>query len=266
MTATISPEVLVHQLFGAFLLPPLLFILPILAGALLLRRAPLTGWCLLLASLLLAYCLSLPRTAIWLNAGLERYPPITPAALQQAQAIVVLGGGKKPAPEYARNEPNADTLTRLRYAAWLARRSHLPLLVTGGSPYGGEPEGEVMARILRQDYGLPVRWVEMQSNTTLENARYSVVLLKQAGIQRIALVSQGWHLRRALPFFQAQGLQVLAAPTGFVRYDGAGLSWYLPTGRAMQECHSALREWLGIFFYTAQQWWHGKPAQPTLLP
>ena len=261
MTATISPEVLVHQLFGAFLLPPLIFILPILVAALLLRRAPLLGWSLLLASLLLAYGLSIPRTAMWLNAPLERYAPISAAQLQQAQAIVVLGGGKKPAPEFERNEPNADTQTRLRYAAWLARRSHLPLLVTGGSPYGGEPEGEVMARTLQQDYGLPVRWVEMQSNTTLENARYSAVLLKQAGIQRIVLVSQGWHLRRALPFFVAQGLQVQAAPTGFVRYDGAGLAWYLPTGRAMQECHSALREWLGIFFYAVQAWWHGKPAE-----
>lgn len=43
MTATISPEVLVHQLFGAFLLPPLLFILPIALGLLLRRRAPAEG-------------------------------------------------------------------------------------------------------------------------------------------------------------------------------------------------------------------------------
>jgi uncharacterized SAM-binding protein YcdF (DUF218 family) len=119
-----------------------------------------------------------------------------------------------------------------------------------------------MARTLQQDYGLTVRWVEMQSNTTLENARYSAAMLKKAGISRIVLVSQGWHLRRALPFFQAQGLNVLPAPTGFVRYDGAGLAWYLPTGRAMQECHSALREWLGIFFYSVQDWLHGRAAQP----
>lgn len=266
MTATISPEVLVHQLFGAFLLPPLLFILPLLAGALLLRPRPLAGWLLLLGGLFLAYGLSIPRTAMWLSAGLEQYPPITQAQLQRAQAIVVLGGGKKPAPEYGRNEPGADTLSRLRYAAWLARRSQLPLLVTGGSPLGGEPEGEVMARTLQQDYGLPVRWVEMQSNTTLENARYSARLLKKDGIGRIVLVSQGWHLRRALPFFTAESLQVLPAPTGFVRYDGGGLAWYLPTGRAMQECHSALREWLGIFFYKARGWLHGQADQPAAQP
>ncbi|KJV33608.1 membrane protein [Aquitalea magnusonii] len=262
MTATISPEVLVHQLFGAFLLPPLLFILPIALGLLLRRRAPAMGASLVCVGLLLAYLLSIPRTAMWLNGGLERYPVVSTAQLQQQQAIVVLGGGKKPAPEYDRNEPSADTQTRLRYAAFLARRTHLPLLVTGGSPYGGEPEGEVMARTLQQDYGLSVRWVEMQSNTTLENARYSALMLKKAGISRIVLVSQGWHLLRALPFFQAQGLNVLPAPTGFVRYDGAGMAWYLPTGRAMQECHSALREWLGIFFYSVQGWLHGRATQP----
>ena len=262
MTATISPEVLVHQLFGAFLLPPLLFILPVLLGLLLRRRAPAIATSLVCLGLLLAYLLSIPRTAMWLNGGLERYPVASMAQLQQQQAIVVLGGGKKPAPEYDRNEPSADTQTRLRYAAFLARHTHLPLLVTGGSPYGGAPEGEVMARTLQQDYGLSVRWVEMQSITTLENARYSALMLKQAGISRIVLVSQGWHLRRALPFFQAQGLHVLPAPSGFVRYDGAGLAWYLPTGRAMQECHSALREWLGIFFYSVQGWLHGRATQP----
>ena len=195
------------------------------------------------------YALSTPMLAMWLNRGLEVYPALDAGQLARVDAIVVLSGGKKPAPEYGGMEPGADSLARLRYGARLARQSGKPLLLSGGAPQGGEAEAAVMARVLRQDYGLSPRWVETRSDTTLENARYAAAMLRADGVERIALVSQGWHLRRALPMFQRQGLEVSAAPTGFIRYDGGGIAWYLPSGRAMQECHSALREWLGILFY-----------------
>ncbi|MNR47060.1 hypothetical protein D3C85_1661160 [compost metagenome] len=54
---------------------------------------------------------------------------------------------------------------------------------------------------------------------------------------------------RALPPFRAAGLQVLAAPTGYSRYDGIWLQHWLPSGRAMQEVYQAEREWLGLLYY-----------------
>jgi len=74
-------------------------------------------------------------------------------------------------------------------------------------------------------------------------------MLKAANVRRIALVSQAWHLRRAQEFFKQQGLEVVPAPTGFIRYDGSPWTWWVPQGRAMQECHSALREWVGVLYY-----------------
>lgn len=252
MSGEVSLTVFVHQLLGALLLPPFLYLLPMLLALAMWRRRPGLARSLMAAGLLLAWLLALPVTAITLNGWLERLPPVTLQQVQQTQAIVVLSGGKKPAPEYAANVLGADTAGRVRYAAWLARRSGLPLLLTGGAPLGGEPEALVMARTLREDYGLQPRWVEAASNTTLENAQLSAVMLKQAGVGRITLVTQAWHMRRALPFFQAQGLQVLPAPTGYTRYDGGGLLWWVPQGRALQETHQALRELLGLAYYTAR--------------
>ncbi|WP_199155381.1 YdcF family protein [Chromobacterium sp. ASV23] len=248
-----SLTVLWHQLLGALLLPPLIYLLPIVLGALLLRRCLRWGSGLLALGVVLGYLLSIPQTAMWLASHVERYPVASAAQLQAVEAIVVLGGGKKPAPEYGRNEPSADTLARLRYGAYLARQTGKPLLVTGGAPLGGEPEGEVMARTLREDYGLTPRWVERRSNTTLENAQFSAALLRRDHIQRIALVSQGWHLARAVPFFERQGLSVLPAPTALIRYDGGGVFWWIPSGRAQQECHSLLREYLGQLFYSVRK-------------
>lgn len=255
MNATLGPGVLVHQLLGAFLLPPLNVILLLLLGLWLGRRHPRTGGLLLTLSLALLYALSTPKMAMWLSQSLERYPVVTPAQVRATGAIVVLGGGKKPAPEYGRNEPSADTLMRLRYAVHLARHSGRPVLVSGGAPLGGEPEGRVMARTLAEDYGVKPRWVEQGSDTTFDNARLSAQLLKADGVHSITLVSQGWHLARAVPLFEAQGLTVLPAPTGFVRYDGGGLIWYLPSGRAMQETHGALREWVGRLYYAGRGRW-----------
>ncbi|WP_174874476.1 YdcF family protein [Vogesella oryzae] len=249
MMAGVNLQVLLHQLLGALLLPPFTYLLPIVAGLCLLRSRPRLARALLWGSALLAWLLSLPVTAMQLNGWLERYPPADLAQVQQTQAIVVLSGGKKPAPEYAANVLSADSAGRVRYAAWLVRRSGLPLLLSGGAPLGGEPEARVMARTLQEDYALPPRWVEDQSNTTLQNAQLSARLLRQAGITRVTLVTQAWHMRRALPFFRQQGLQVLPAPTGFTRYDGDGVLNWIPQGRALQENHQALRELLGTLYY-----------------
>lgn len=250
MSSAISLTVFWHQLLGAILLPPLIYLLPLLLALACRHRWPAAARLLLAGSLLLAWLLSLPVTAITLNGWLERYPPATLQQVSQTQAIVVLSGGKRPAPEYAASVLSADTAGRLRYAAWLARRTGLPLLLTGGAPLGGEPEARVMARVLREDYGLQPRWVEASSDTTLDSARLSAALLKPTGVGRITLVTQAWHLRRAVPFFAAQGLQVLPAPTGFTRYDASGALLWIPQGRAMQETHQALRELLGMLYYT----------------
>ena len=253
MTAQTDTLVLWHQLLGALILPPLVYLLPALATVLCLRRRPRLQYGVLGMMALLAYLLSLPVTAVWLNGWLERYPPLTLAQARTAQAIVVIGGGVKPAPEYAANVLGGAANQRLQYGAWLSRQTGLPLLVSGGAPLGGEPEAVVMARVLQQHYGLSARWQEPASRTTLENARYSQALLARDGVQRIVLVTQAWHMSRALPLFAQTGLQVLPGSTGYVRYDGGGLVLWLPRGLAMQETYQALRELVGMLYYTIRK-------------
>ena len=254
MTAQTDSMVLLHLLLGSLMLPPLNYLLLALAGWLLQRRRPRMGRSLILIAGLSAYLLSLPVTAMWLNSWLERYPPLSLAQARTAQAIVVLGGGVKPAPEYAANVLSGAANQRVQYGAWLARQTGLPILVSGGAPLGGEPEAAVMARVLQQHLRAERALAGAgTSRTTLENARYSRALLAKDGIQRVALVTQAWHMPRALPFFTAQGLQVLPASTGYSRYDGQGLVHWLPSGSAAQECHQALRELVGILYYTIRQ-------------
>jgi uncharacterized SAM-binding protein YcdF (DUF218 family) len=190
--------------------------------------------------------LSMPIAGRALMAPLEQHPPITAAQLQQVQAIVILGGGSYFAPEYGGDTVGSATLERLRYGARLARESRLPLLVTGGAPAGGRPEGELMRETLEQDFGVKVRWVETASRDTAENASLSAPLLKAAGITRIALVSNGWHLPRAIPLFAKQGLEVTPAPMAFSTGSPSLAGSLLPAG--LGTSREALHEYLGQLY------------------
>lgn len=244
-----SPEA--TQLAGLLLLPPAAPLLLLAAGLTLRTRHPRLAMTLILAATFVLFVPALPVTAAWLQKTLEIAPPVAPQALGDAQAIVILGAGRRlDAPEYGGDTPSALALERLRYGAHLARASGLPLLVTGGKPGGGtESEAHLMARLLREEYGLAARWIEPHARTTWENAHNSAGLLRADGIDRIVLVSHAWHLRRAVPRFEAEGLAVLPAGTQFARVEVRRLADLVPNARALADSSHALREWLGILWY-----------------
>lgn len=241
------------KLLAALLLPPSGPLLLALAGLWLARaqtrRCRSGGLALAVLSLLGLAALSVPAVGNALLAPLERHPAATPDALREAQAIVVLGGGSyHAAPEYGEDTVSAATLERLRYAAWLARATGLPLLVTGGAPFGGTPEGASMKNVLEREFGVAVRWTETASRDTAENARHSAALLSAAGVKHVALVSHAWHLPRAVPLFERAGLTVVPAPTAFTTAAPSALERWLPGD--LRKARIALNEYFGIALYS----------------
>lgn len=242
---------------SALLLPPLNLILLAALGGLLLRRGHRrSGGTLIALSLVVLAALSTPIVAHGLLGRLQAgVPALTPAAAVQtkAQAIVILGSGRLAnAPEYGGlDQPGSSTLGRLRYGARLHTQMGLPILVTGGSPERRpDSEAVLMTRSLRDDFKVPVRWEEGDSDNTEQNARNSARILKQAGVRRILLVSDAWHLPRALPMFQDQGLQVVPAPTNFVMAPTMpAVQAWLPQAPALNLSWIALHEWTGIAWY-----------------
>lgn len=235
---------LFNLLVSAPLLPPFNGLLLVLAGLLWRRR-----W-LAWSGLALLWMLATPVVGNALMRGLEG-PALDLSQPDGAQAIVVLGGGRyREAPEFGADTVNSFTLERLRYAAWLQRRTGLPVLVTGGQPDGpGLSEGEAMRRVLVDEFRVPVRWVEAVSANTHENATLSAALLKPDGVERILLVTHGWHMPRAQRAFEQAGLAVVPAPTKLHREPLTPSDW-LPQG--FGEARSALREWLGHGWYAVR--------------
>lgn len=237
------------NLLAAPLLPPFSLLILGGVGLLSLKSFPRLGRGLIALSMLLLMLLSLPIVS---SRYLETLMP-TPVPLtgKEADAIVILGGGRvRDSVEYGGDTLKSYTLERVRYGAHLARKLRKPVLVTGGAPEeGGVPEGRLMGAMLREEYGIPVRWVEDQSLNTWDNARYSGRLLAQAGIRRIYLVTHAWHLARAMPEFQRAGLTVVPAGTGYRLRGEPILFDFIPSAMALQESYLATHEWIGRLWY-----------------
>ena len=246
---------LAKNIAANLILPPSIFFLLGGIGWLLRKRKPKLGKGLMALSVALLFALSMPIVANNLMRLLEQdIHPLQPSDMQAAQAIVILGGGVyHDAPEYGADTINGLTLERLQYGAYLQRQSGLPILVTGGRPEGGMPEGAMMQRTLEQEFKVPVRWAETRSFDTAQNAQFSAVILKAAGIRKVLLVSHAWHLPRARIEFEKQGLSTTLAPTrfGFVpaKRTDFDIFDYLPQARALQKSYFAMHEGVGIVWY-----------------
>ena len=228
-------------------LPPAsLALLALLALLLPSRRAPRLTRSLPLLLLIPLVALSLPVVAASLLAALDL--PETQPAGPPPQAIVILSADVERAAG-APADIGAMTLERERAGAILAKRTGLPILVTGGVITAPPPLGEMMAASLPADFGVPVRWTEARSATTWENAQFSVPLLKADGITRAYLVTHAWHMRRSVLAFQRAGLDVVPAP---VRRDpGPRYTFdeFLPRTSAWMRSYLALHEWAGLVQY-----------------
>ena len=235
---------------AALVLPPAGPLLLALLGVLLARRQRRAGLAVAVTGIVIALLLTTNGVALLLARLL--LPPVAPAALQdvqKTQAIVVLGGGVLPrAPEYGEAQPNGPTLARLRYGVRLARQATLPLGFSGGIGWAStsmrtESEGAVARRVLEQEYGLKPQWVDDQSRDTAQNAGNMARLLLPA-VTRITLVTDPWHMPRAVAEFRRAGFEVLPAPTGFPGpYARPFLEW-LPSASGMLLGREVVREWL----------------------
>ena len=239
--------VTLKMLLGTVLLPPGGLALLAGAGLWLIARdrasgaARRSGWVLVIASLAALWLLSTQLVADRLVRLAERYPALDLGRPLRAQAIVILScGTQRPAPEYGGPAAGADLLERLSYGAYVARRTGLPVLVSGAPQ-----DAPAMRATLARDFGITARWVDGESRDTFDNARFSARLLKADGIERIVLVTSSYHEWRAAQEFESVGLAVEPAPVHVWAARPRHLTDYLPEAHGLLESSQALHEIVG---------------------
>ena len=251
-------EVMVTRLIENLLFPPGLFLALYLLAIIFRRRQTRVANSLLIVTTVLFYLASIPATSHLLMATIQGWPALDVDQLDVSRhdAIVVLSAGRYTrAPEYGgKDTVSRLTLERMRYGAWLHRKTGLPLLVSGGRPLNEEsPLADLMAESLQRDFGITGVWTEDRSRTTWENAQFSHDVLHQKGLNRILLVTHSWHMPRAMASFAETPLQATAAPTEWVAsHYGASLNWIIPQMAALKHTRLAMHEILGRVWYSVR--------------
>jgi uncharacterized SAM-binding protein YcdF (DUF218 family) len=224
------------------ILPPASLLILGLAGLWLARRYRRLGITLTAAALAALWLLSTPIVADGLERAASRYPALDLSRPVNAQAIVILGGGghRDFAPEFGGPAPEYDLYDRLAYGAYLARRTHLPVLVTGT-----RLEAVTMQVSLARDFGVQTKWVDAAAEDTFDNARDSERILRSAGITRIVLVTSATHLWRAAHEFVAAGLDIVPAPAEVPTRVETGSMRFVPSASGLFRSYRAVYELVG---------------------
>ena len=204
--------------------------------------------------------LQLVRSLEWQN--------IPPAELPQADAIVVLGGGIKPALPPRPWVDLSEEGDRVIHAARLYQQKKAPLIVVSGGRIDwrgvGIPESVDMAAVLRW-LGVPPAAILQDPNSlnTHENAVNVQQILNSHGIRQVLLVTSAIHMPRSLLIFKRQGITATPAPTDFlVTFDDlkeqnssqATVLSLLPDVDQLQMSTRALKEYVGLVVYRLKGW------------
>ncbi len=247
-------EQFITSIIESLIFPPGLILFLLVAGMLLLNKKPVLGKSALWFGLILLYLLSTPLISRHLINQLEIYPALDSNKIGDSGAgvIVILASKRnKNAKEYGGDTVGKDTLIRCRYGAFLQRRTGLPILVSGGSALDkvGKSLAQVMAELLKEDFKAGEVWLEDKSKTTGENALFSQKLLEQKNVDTVYLVTQAWHMPRAIVAFEKTGLKVIPAPTAFEGEKSFKTMDLLPSANAINVTRLALHEMVGAIWY-----------------
>jgi len=205
-------------------------------------------------SLILVIVPAIPLVSWSLLRSIERiYPTYPISRYPEAQAIVVLGGtvSRIAVPRF---EPEETGGSRLLPAVRLYRAGKAKVIVvTGGDPYIA-PDGSTRTqahdmRTVLEDMGIPSKdiWIQPRSRNTEEDILFSSQLIKERGISKAFLVTNAFHMRRAMVLAQKTGIEWIPVPTGHEALDVPFTAWsFFPAWGNINDTNRVLKELIGF--------------------
>lgn len=185
----------------------------------------------------------------------DEFPAVEFPQIQNADAIVVLGGMINPLSIHREKPELLSTADRLTDSIILFRQKKAPfILFSGGSGilFQSDVSEAKTARKFLTDMGIPKEsiLIEDQSRNTKENAVFSARILREKKMKRIILVTSAFHMKRSLLVFEKEGLEIQIFPTD---YKSLHWSWNwdtaVPSIGALDTSTISIKEWIGLISY-----------------
>lgn len=237
------------KILQLWILPPGLNIITAISGHIISRFSKRIGYGLVWFSFISFWLFSTPIIAkILIDELQDSYPQLIVSKIKNSKksAIIVLGGGswvdKSVKNGYRLSSATKDRLT---YATYLYRRTHFPILISGG---------KYEKKAMEDYFNVPVAWEENKSRNTLDESRYTLPILKKNNIHIIYLVTNAWHMPRSMysfkQAFKNTKIKIIAAPMGYTTLPtNLGVMKYLPSLDDLRISQTAMHEYVGMVAY-----------------
>ena len=191
---------------------------------------------------------------------------LTPKSIPKADAVLVLGGGIRPAPTEGFGVEVKEAGDRLLCGVRLWKQRKAPVLITSGASVSFKPNDPiapeaVLSQQLAQELGVPAAAVLLndQARTTAEEAQRIHQLAAEQGWKQLILVTSAFHMPRALASFRHQSdLEIIPVGCDY-RLDpqskDQNFSWgdllidLIPSSDSLNQTTQVLNEHLGLLVY-----------------
>ena len=191
---------------------------------------------------------------------------LTPKSIPQADAVLVLGGGIRPAPAKGLGVEVNEAGDRLLCGLRLWKQGKAPVLITSGARVSFTPNDPiapeaVLSQQLAQELGIPASAMLLndRARTTAEEAQHINQLAAEQGWKQLILVTSAFHMPRALASFRQQSnLEIIPVACDY-RLDPQSqlqdFSWQalliglIPNTDSLNQTSQVLKEHLGLLIY-----------------
>jgi len=183
-----------------------------------------------------------------LQAGYSSVPVVRPA---MRSAVVLLGGGTELVPDAPAPEVPLLAYGRLAKALEVYKTckqaGDCVIVITGGDPdrHGASEASVYGARLQQLGVGPEDIVLEQRSLNTWQNAQFTAGLLKARGVDQAFLVTSGFHLHRAVLYFERFGVRAQPVRADYVRAQ----TTFIPQASNFLLTDLALHEYLGVLRY-----------------
>lgn len=240
---------------GFLAIPTNLIVCLALAGLVLLVFRRPSGKIISIAALAAFVVAALSPLGNMLLTPLEQRFPGMKFPEQKIDGIIILGGSYDHVRGYLGTISFGENTGPMVAVADLARRyPQAKVVFSGGSAVTQSyvPAEAIAAKQLFVSFGIDAGriLIEDRSRNTEENARLTALLVKPDAASQWLLVTNAFHMPRAMGAFRKAGFSVTAFPVGWRTHGWRDFFWPAPSATEnLRRVDVAMREWAGLIVY-----------------